>query len=137
MYLNRWTRQASQSLNYPLFQTLQDYKQKLNQSRACDILVKEGIMNNMKYFELINLTREQLKNKLPVKSDTSTIKDSEEAKSLSGELEIIENLKAKLVETVNKIFQTLNDDNIITQMIKVLQKKTTEQAVLNFILIRF
>ena len=86
---------------------------------------------------LINLTREQLKNKLPVKSDTSPIKDSEEAKSLSGELEIIENLKAKLVETVNKIFQTLNDDNIITQMIKVLQKKTTEQAVLNFILIRF
>jgi hypothetical protein len=129
MYLNRWTRKSSQSLNTPLFQMLYEYKQKLTQARSCDGLVKEGIMNNMKYFELINLTREQLKNKLPVKTDTNTISNSEEAKSLSGELEVLESLKVKLVENVNKTFQTLNEDNIITQMVKVLQKKTTEQAV--------
>ena len=129
MFLNRWTRKASQSLNVPLFQMLYEYKQKLTQAKSCDSLVKDGLMNNMKYFELINLTREQLKSKLPVKTDTNTICNSEEAKSLSGELEIIDGLKAKIVDNVNKIFQTLNDDNVITQMLKVLQKKTTEQAV--------
>lgn len=130
MYLNRWTRKSSQSLNVQFFQILFDYKQKLTQSKSCDSLVKEGIVNNMKYFELINLTREQLKNKLPVKTDTNTLSNSEEAKTLNSELEVLEGLKVKIVENVNKIFQTLNEDNIITQMIKVLQKKTTEQAII-------
>jgi len=130
MYMNRWNRKASSQLNVPLFQTLYEYKQKLAQAKSCDQLVKEGVMNNMKYFELINLTREQLKNKLPVKTDTNILKDGEEAKSLSQELEVLDGYKAKLVESVNKIFQTLNDDNVITQMIKVLQKKTTEQAII-------
>lgn len=129
MYLNRWLRKSSQSLNVSIFQIMYDYKQKLTQAKSCDSLVKEGIMNNMKYFELINLAREQLKNKLPVKTDTNTISNSEEAKSLSSELEVLEGLKVKQVENVNKIFQTLNEDNIMTQMVKVLQKKTTEQAV--------
>lgn len=133
MFLNRWVRKASQTLNYQMFQMLNDYKQKLIQAKSCDSLVKEGIMNHMKYFELINLNREQLKNKLPVKTDTNTISNSEETKSLFLELEIIEGLKAKIEENVNKVIQTLNDDNIITQMIKVLQKKTTEQAV-NFLI---
>ena len=129
MYLNRWTRSASQNLNVTLVQLFFEYKQKLTQAKSCDLLVKEAIMNNMKYFELINLSRDQLKNKLPVKTDTNTISNSEEAKSLSSELEVIENLKAKMLENIGKTFQTLNEDNIITQMIKVLQKKTTEQAV--------
>jgi len=30
---------------------------------------------------------------------------------------------------IDKIFQLLNDDNIIPQFIRVLQKKTTEKAV--------
>lgn len=130
MYMNRWTRKSSQSLNVLMFQLMFDYKQKLNQSKSCDSLVKEAIVNNMKYFELINLTREQLKNKLPVKTDTNLLSNSEEAKSLSTELEVLEGLKSKVSENMNKIFQTLNEDNIIPQMIKVLQKKTTEQAVI-------
>lgn len=134
MYMNRWTRKQSQALNVPMFQIMYEYKQKLNQARSCDALVKEDIVNNMKYFELINLTRDQLKNKLPVKTDTNLLSNSEEAKELSSELEVLEGLKAKFVESVNKIFQTLNEDNIIPQMIKVLQKKTTEQAVYHFII---
>lgn len=129
MYMNRWTRKPSQTLNVPMFQTMFEYKQKLNQAKSCDALVKEDIVNNMKYFELINLTREQLKNKLPVKMDTNLLSNSEEAKELSSELDVLEGLKAKFVESVNKVFQTLNEDNIIPQMIKVLQKKTTELAV--------
>jgi hypothetical protein len=33
------------------------------------------------------------------------------------------------MEVIDKIFQMLNDDNIIPQFMRVLQKKTTEKAV--------
>lgn len=87
-------------------------------------------MSNMKYFEFLNLTKEQLRSKMPVKNDTTGLKDSEEVKGLSTELDLIINLKEKLMEHINKLFQTLNEENVNTHMIKVLQKKTTEQAVI-------
>ena len=84
----------------------------------------------MKYFEFLNLTKDQMRSKMPVKNDTTGLKDSEEVKGLSAELDIILNLKEKLMEHINKLFQTLNEENVNTQMVKVLHKKTTEQAIL-------
>ena len=70
-----------------------------------------------------------MRNKIPVKTDSSKIKDSVEAKALSEELSALEKHKDQVVEITNKIFQTLNEDNIIPQMLQVLSKKTTEIAV--------
>ncbi len=83
------------------------------------------------YLFSLALDRDQLKSKIPVKQDSSTIRNSEEAKTLSSELESFEKLKNQVVDIVSKIFQTLNEDNIIPQMLMVLAKKTTEGGVFN------
>jgi len=119
---------------------MQDYKTKLITAKTCDIGIKENIMNNICYFELyyyffnflrLGLDREQLNSKIPVKSDTNSLKNCEEAKALASEIEEFDKLKAKVIDLVAKIFSTLNDDNIIPQMLQVLQKKTSEIAVFN------
>ena len=135
--MNNWNRQSSINLNQHFFQNLYSFSQKLSQAKACDNVLKEKIMNNLKYFELINLNREQLKKKIPVKVDLSVLTSNQEVKDLESSLETFEKLQATLTENQNKLFQTLNEDNVITQMIKVLQKKTTEQAVIKYIYNRF
>jgi ALIX V-shaped domain binding to HIV len=128
-YLNRWTRQPSHNTNFQYYQLIEEYKKKLDQARQCDTALKQSLSDNFKYFDLVSLPRESLKNKMPVKASGSNLVESEEAKELALELTELEKLKVKLVESINYLFQILNEDNIIPQMIKVLQKKTTEQAV--------
>ena len=128
--VKRWCRKESRELNYAFFSQLYDFKQKASQSKSCDHLVKESVMNNMKYFDFLSLTKDQIRNKMPIKSDnTVSIKDSEEALSLAAELHILTGLREKIKEILTKVFQSINDENVTTMMIKVLQKKTTEQAV--------
>lgn len=91
--------------------------------------VKESIMDSMKFFEILGLSKDSLKNRIPIKSDEGALKNSEEANSLRKDLDELEKLKEKCQEIIEKIFQTLNEDNVIPQFIKVLQKKTTEKAV--------
>ena len=52
LYVGKWNRATSNSLNYQYFQTIQDYKAKLITARSCDIQIKMNIMENIKYFEL-------------------------------------------------------------------------------------
>lgn len=130
--IKRWSRKPSKELNIGFYQLLYDYKQKLQQSKSCDTLVKESIMSNMKYFEFLNLTKEKLLEKLPVKSDSIlSITNSLETQELSSELELFNILRERLKENINKAIQNVNEENVATLMIKVLQKKTTEQAVIN------
>ena len=109
-----------------------EFKQKLFQSKSCDSLVKEGIIQNMKYFEFLNLTKDQLTKRMPVSSEGNGIRNSEEVKALSNELDILNDLQEKMKECINQIYQNLNEENISSYMIRVLQKKTTEQAVYIF-----
>jgi hypothetical protein len=126
----RWTRKHSKDLNMGFYQQMYDYKQKLQQAKSCDNLVKESIMSNMKYFEFLNLTKEKILEKLPVKSDSIlTITNSPETQELSSELDLFNTLRDKLKDNINKTIQNINEENVATLMIKVLQKKTTEQAV--------
>lgn len=129
-YLNRWTRQASHNTNFQYYQLIEEYKKKLDQAKQCDGALKQSMSDNFKNFDLISLPRETLKNKMPVKKNTNALVESVEAKELAAELAELDKLKSKLVEAINCLFQILNEDNIIPQMIKVLQKKTTEQAVI-------
>lgn len=87
-------------------------------------------MDNMKYLELLGLTKDALKNKIPVKVDANSIKNCDEANSLRKDLDGLDELREKIMEVINKIFANLNDDNVVPQFIKVLQKKTTEKAIL-------
>lgn len=128
--IKRWSRRESKDLNYGFYSQIYDYKQKLTQAKSCDNILKESVINNMKYFEFLNLSKDQLIQKLPVKSDfILSIKDGQEAKELSSELDIMYSLKDKLNEVITKVFQNVNEENITPLMIKVLQKRTTEQAV--------
>jgi hypothetical protein len=110
---------------------LQEYSKKLEIAKNCDAQIKSGIMDNMKYFELLSLSKTSLANKIPVKTDPNSIRNCEEALALRKDLDSLDVLKDKCMEVINKIFQTLNEDNIIPQFIKVLQKKTTEKTILS------
>ena len=70
--------------------------------------------------------------RMPVSSEGNGIRNSEEVKALSNELDILNDLQEKMKECINQIYQNLNEENISSYMIRVLQKKTTEQAVYIF-----
>lgn len=105
------------------------FSEKLEIAKKCDLTVKESIMDSIKYFELLGLSRDSLKNRIPVKSDEGSLKNSEEASSLRKDLDELDKLKEKCQEIIEKVFQVLNEDNVIPQFINVLKKKTTEKAV--------
>jgi hypothetical protein len=130
-YGDRWNRLPSSQLNMQHLNVLKDYGAKLIQAKNADGSIKTGIMDSMKFFELLGLSKNILSGKIPVKTDPNAIKNCEEANALRKELDNMESLKEKIMEVINKIFQNLNEDNIIPQFIQVLQKKTTEKAILN------
>lgn len=92
---------------------------------------KNNISENAKYFELISMDKEKLIGKIPIKSDKTNIAESEEAREIKKYLEELELKKISLIEVVSCIFNTLNENNIVTNFVKVLQKKTTESAIFN------
>lgn len=105
------------------------FLEKLEIAKKCDADTKIKVLENMKIYDLLSLSKDQLKNKIPVKIDPTAIKNCEEAQALRKDLDILEELREKCMDVINKIFQTLNEDNIIPQFIQVLQKKTTEKTV--------
>jgi programmed cell death 6-interacting protein len=131
LYGNRWIRTPSSNLNFQYVGIQNDYSKKLEVARKCDSNTKAQIMENMKYYEYLGMSKDALKNKIPVKVDASSVKDCQEAKSLRADLDNLDNIKEKLMEVINKIFQSLNEDNVIPQFIQVLQGKTTEKNVFN------
>ena len=102
---------------------------KLEIAKNCDNQIKALVMDSLKSFELLALSRDSLKNRIPVKSDSSALKNCEEAVNLRKDLDELEAIKEKIVSIIEDAFNTLNDDNVIPQFIQVLQKKTTEKAV--------
>lgn len=128
-YGARWNRRPSSDLNGNYLLTLNDYKMKLSQAHSCDAATKTDITNNLKFFELIALPRDILNQKIPKKVDPSAIKNCIEATELRKELDDFEIQQAKCMETINKIFALLNEDNVAPQFIQVLQKSTTENAI--------
>jgi len=140
LYQQRWVRQESKNLNQELIRLLKDYKTKLTTAQLCDLGIKESVSENIRFFELyvtirliyrFALSREALKDKIPVKTDTSALKNSEEAKGLQAALDDLEKLKVGILAAITKTFQKLNDDNIVPLMIAVIKKTTTETAVIN------
>ena len=55
--------------------TLNDYKNKLNQARQCDIQTKNDISNNFQNFDLISLSHKKLNEKIPLKIDSGAIEN--------------------------------------------------------------
>ena len=129
-YGTKWNRRQSSDLNGNYMNTLEDYKGKLKQAMGCDQNTMTDIQNNLKYFELLSLPREALDQKIPHRVDPNSIKQCKEANDLRQEIDNIENEKNKAMEIIARIFSSLNDDNVAAQFIQVLQKKTTENNIL-------
>ena len=130
-YGSKWNRRQSSDLNGNYVKTLEDYKGKLNQAMGCDQSTINDIQNNLKYFELLTLPRETLDQKIPHRIDPNSIKQCKEAEDLRKELDALEAEKNKAMEIISRIFASLNDDNVAAQFIQVIQKKTTEQSILD------
>jgi hypothetical protein len=77
------------------------------------------------------LEKEKIVNKIPIKAEKTNVKESNEAKEIKALLESLEKQKTKMLEVVNNIFILLNENNVTQNFIKVLQNKTTENAVFN------
>ena len=130
-YGTKWNRRQSSDLNGNYMNTLEDYKGKLNQAMGCDQNTINDIQNNLKYFELLSLPREALDQKIPHRIDPNSIKQCKEADDLRKELDTLEAEKNKAMEIISRIFASLNDDNVAAQFIQVIQKKTTENNILD------
>ena len=128
-YGTKWNRRQSSDLNGNYVNTLKDYKNKLQQAMQCDQSTINDIQNNLKYFDLLSLSREALDQKIPKRVDTNAIKQCKEANDLRAEMDKLENEKNKAMEVIGKIFSSLNDDNVAAQFIQVIQKKTTENTI--------
>ena len=128
-YGTKWNRRQSSDLNGNYVNTLKDYKNKLQQAMQCDQSTINDIQNNLKYFDLLSLSREALDQKIPKRVDTNAIKQCKEANDLRAEMDNLENEKNKAMEVIGKIFSSLNDDNVAAQFIQVIQKKTTENTI--------
>lgn len=102
---------------------------KLEIAKNCDIQIKNTVMDSLKNFELLGLTRDTLNKRIPVKTDASALKNSEEAVNLRKDLDELEATKEKIIAIIEDVFNTLNEDNVIPQFIQVLQKRTTEKQV--------
>ena len=118
-YGTKWNRRQSSDLNGNYVNTLNDYKNKLNQAMQCDQNTINDIQNNLKYFDLLSLSREQLNQKIPHRVDANAIKQCKEANDLRAEMDNLENEKNKAMEVISKIFASLNDDNVAAQFIQV------------------
>ena len=128
-YGTKWNRRQSSDLNGNYINTLNDYKNKLQQAMQCDQNTINDIQNNLKYFDLLSLSREALDQKIPHRVDSNAIKQCKEAADLRAEMDNLENEKNKAMEVISKIFASLNDDNVAAQFIQVIQKKTTENSI--------
>ena len=130
-YGTRWNRRQSSDLNGNYMNTLADYKGKLQQAMGCDQNTITDIQNNLKYFELLSMPREVLDQKIPHRIDPNSIKQCQEAIELRKEMDVLDAEKNKAMEVIARIFSSLNDDNVAAQFIQVLQKKTTENNILD------
>ena len=128
-YGTKWNRRQSSDLNGNYINTLNDYKNKLQQAMQCDQNTISDIQNNLKYFDLLTLSREALNQKIPHRVDANAIKQCKEANDLRAEMDLLEAEKNKAMEVISKIFASLNDDNVAAQFIQVMQKKTTENSI--------
>ena len=128
-YGTKWNRRQSSDLNGNYINTLNDYKNKLKQAMQCDQNTINDIQNNLKYFDLLSLSREALDQKIPHRLDPNSIKQCKEANDLRAEMDNLDNEKNKAMEVISKIFASLNDDNVAAQFIQVIQKKTTENSI--------
>ncbi len=130
-YGTRWNRRQSSDLNGNYMNTLADYKGKLQQAMGCDQNTITDIQNNLKYFELLSMPREILDQRIPHRIDPNSIKQCQEAMELRKEMDVLDAEKNKAMEVIARIFSSLNDDNVAAQFIQVLQKKTTENNILD------
>ena len=89
-YGAKWNRRQSSDLNGNYLNTLEDYKGKLNQAMGCDQNTITDIQNNLKYFELLSLPREDLDRRIPHRIDPNSIRQCQEANELRKEMDNLE-----------------------------------------------
>lgn len=127
----KWSRSPSNVTNMAFKQSLIDYTSKLDAASKCDIQTRNSVQENAKFFEIISLGKEKLVEKIPVKSDTTNLSGSKEAKLIRDLINEMDSKKNKMLEIVNNIFTNLNSGDVNASFIKVLQKKTTENSIFN------
>ena len=129
IYKERWSPKMSSEVNANLMKSFQHYYTIVTQTRQYDNKAKQYITDNGKSFSLLDLSREQLDDKLH--------QNSAKPKPLSKEEETVKNCLNNLVHTrsliqnqINKIFNEFNTDSKYPPLfVNVLGAKTTENAI--------
>ncbi len=80
------------------------------------------------FFRLLK-PRDFLKSKIPYKIDNSSLKNTVETNELKTDIKHLNKLKERISILINLIFQTLNEDSVIPQILAVLSKRMVEDSV--------
>ena len=129
IYKEKWSLKMSSEANANLMNSLKHYYNIITQTRQYDNKAKQYITDNGKNFDLLDLSREQLNDKLN--------QNNSKPKPLSKEEEIVKNCLNNLTKTrssiqnqINNIFNEFNNDSKYPPMfVEVLNAKTTENAI--------
>ena len=129
IYKERWSLKISSEANANLMNSLKHYYNIITQTRQYDTKAKQYITDNGKNFDMLDLSREQLNDKLN--------QNNSKPKPLSKEEEIVKNSLNNLTKTrssiqnqINNIFNEFNNDSKYPPMfVEVLNAKTTENAI--------
>lgn len=129
MYGIRWTREPSAKINYNYLGAISNLSAKIEAAKKCDEQVDSQIKENMKYFELLSLSRQALEKKIPVKVDENQLLEAPEAKSLKEDLDKLSKLKEENKQAIEKVFNELNEESVISFFLDVHRKKASEIGV--------
>ena len=130
-YRERWTRPPSQSQNYQMVQGAQQYIASINQTKGFDKMENDDIMKNSQYFEKLMNSKEKLNENIPHDEEVKA-EDTPEEIEIKNEIRKLHELCDKCTKIIRAIFVRLDDDSpVITQLLDVLSKKTTEQLILD------
>ena len=129
-FRERWTRGPSQQFNYKMVQAAQQFLSSLRSAKEFDQKENNNIVNNINQFEILNLTKEKLNEKIPAEESEIQTEETQEEKEIRNEILKLYDLKEKCANIMRPIFNQINDDSkIIIQFMEVLAKQSTEQII--------
>lgn len=126
IYGSKWYRQPSCNLNNVYVGQINQYSDKLKIANSCDQKVIESIRESTKHFDLINLSKASIERKIPIKVESDCLLNIEEAKSLKASLDKLRDLQCKNRELTEKIFLTINEENVIPHFLGFIKKAASE-----------
>ena len=126
---NKWTINPSKNFNINYIEKIKNYQLKINQAREEDIKDENDIYEKTQKYEDLNLTKNQLEQKINQLSKTN-VEMSKEEKNIRNEIVKLYSLGDKSFNITNPILKEIQSGSgVIPYLSKVLSNKMNEKSV--------